>query len=131
MLLKFLRVSSLEQTENVEARPCVKWSPTRGLKQRKIINPHQGQIWGWAQGVPAPLLWFIKHFSFTCSIWNLKILPEENAPQTAQKSVPFAVLMGTIAPILPLYTISICLLYPLSTPAHHKSCHNHFHKVVD
>ena len=73
---------------------------------------------GVGPGGPAPdpppprrLLWFIKYFSFTCSIWNLKILPEEHVPKTPQKSAPFGVLMGTIAPILPLYTISLRPLY--------------------
>jgi len=44
LLLNILRVSSLVQTlniEDIEARPCVKKLPARGLKQRKIINSHQ------------------------------------------------------------------------------------------
>lgn len=44
LLLNILRVSSLVQTlniEDIEARLCVKKLPARGLKQRKITNPHQ------------------------------------------------------------------------------------------
>ena len=59
---------------------------------------------------PPSLLWFVKYFSFTCSIWTLKTLPEEHAPKTPQKSVPFTVLIGAVAPILPLNTTSLCLL---------------------
>ena len=36
-----------------------------------------------------------------------KIFSEEHAPETPQKSAPFAVLMGAIARILPLYTTSL------------------------
>ena len=44
--------------------------------------------------------------------FNLKNFPqEEHAPETPWKSAPFAVLMGAIAPILPLYTISLGHLY--------------------
>ena len=42
---------------------------------------------------------------------NPKLFPEEHAPETPKKSAPFAVLMGTIEPILPLYTISLGPLY--------------------
>lgn len=44
LLLNILRVGRLVQTlniEDIEARPCVKKLSARGLKQRKIINPHQ------------------------------------------------------------------------------------------
>ena len=40
-----------------------------------------------------------------------KIFPEEHAPETPQKRAPLEVLMGAIAPILPLYTISLGPLY--------------------
>ena len=40
--------------------------------------------------------------------FNLKNFPEEHSEK---KSVPFAVLMGTIVPILPLYTVSLGPLY--------------------
>ena len=40
-----------------------------------------------------------------------KIFPEKHAPKTPQKSAPFAVLMGTIIAMLPLYTISLGPLY--------------------
>ena len=35
--------------------------------------------------------------------FNLNNFPEEHAPETPSKSVPFAVLMGAILPILPPY----------------------------
>ena len=40
-----------------------------------------------------------------------KIFPEKHAPKTPQKSAPFAVLMGAIIAMLPLYTISLGPLY--------------------
>ena len=40
--------------------------------------------------------------------FNLKNFPEEHSEK---KSVPFAVLMGAIVPILPLYTVSLGPLY--------------------
>ena len=43
--------------------------------------------------------------------FNLKNFPEEHSPETPQKSVPFAVLMGDIVPILPVYTVSLGPLY--------------------
>ena len=43
--------------------------------------------------------------------FNLKNFPEEHSPETPQKSVPFAVLMGAIVPILPVYTVSLGPLY--------------------
>ena len=36
---------------------------------------------------------------------------EEHAPEPPQKSAPLAVLIGAIAPIMPLYTISLGPLY--------------------
>ena len=43
--------------------------------------------------------------------FNLKNFPEEHSPETPQKSVLFAVLMGDIVPILPVYTVSLGPLY--------------------
>ena len=40
-----------------------------------------------------------------------KIISEEHVPGTPKKSAPFAVLMGAIAPILPLHTTSLGLIY--------------------
>ena len=40
-----------------------------------------------------------------------KNLPQEHVPETPQKIVPFATLMGAIVPIMPLHTISLGLIY--------------------
>ena len=45
-----------------------------------------------------------------------KIFPEKHAPKTPQKSAPFAVLMGAIIAMLPLYTTSL-------GPRYHKILH--------
>ena len=61
-----------------------------------------------------------------------KIFLEGHASETPQKSAPFTVLMGTIVPILPLYTISLGYLYhkilclPLCT---NSSLHNCLYSV--
>ena len=61
-----------------------------------------------------------------------KIFLEGHASETPQKSAPFTVLMGAIAPILPLYTISLGYLYheilclPLCT---NSSLHNSLYSV--
>ena len=91
----------------------------------------------WHQGgpeCPAPLpptfVWefFLKYFSTTCSKWNpgicilnaldcisenfnLKNLPGGACAQNSLEKCMFAVLMGAIAPILPLHTISLGLIY--------------------
>ena len=53
--------------------------------------------------------------------FNLNNFPKEHAPETPSKSVPFAVLMDAIAPILSLYAIA---LGPPSQnpPSAHEGC---------
>ena len=47
-----------------------------------------------------------------CTSENFNLFfPEEHAPEPPAKSAPFEDLMGTIAPILPLYTISLGPFY--------------------